>query len=93
MIITKVKIVLNLFVTAITEENVYLIKNVFVMMDSMENIVKKVYAQIIVILTEVAIKENVFVKADGVEKLVTLDYAQRIAMEMENALMEDVNVY
>jgi hypothetical protein len=70
MIILWAKIVLNLFVTVITAENVYSIKNAFVMLDFMENIVKKVYAKIIAILMEAVIRENVYVKMDGAEKLV-----------------------
>jgi hypothetical protein len=70
MTILKEKIALRIFAIAIIEENVYLIKSVSVMKDSMVNIVKKVYVKTTVILMEHAIKENVCVKKDGEEKLV-----------------------
>lgn len=78
----KVRIVLIMFVIAIIVENVCLINNVFVIKDSMEKIVKKVYAKITAMLMELVIKENAFVKQDGEQKIVQLNYVLMIGTNL-----------
>ena len=83
------KIAANLLAIAIIEENVYLIKLVYAMKDSMEKTAKKAYAKIIAARMELAIKENVYVNPAGAAKPVILSFAPMIALVKENVKMEN----
>jgi hypothetical protein len=63
----KEKIVLYLYAIVMGEENVSTIKNAYVTMVSLANIVKRLFVQIIVIKTEFVSKESVYVSQAGEE--------------------------
>jgi hypothetical protein len=61
----RVKIVPCLCVTVMAKENAFTTKNVFVMMASLEIIVKKLLAKITVTTMEFALKASAYVSQDG----------------------------